>query len=802
MKSFIDREKATEDINTLLKEKVTPWMVLSGGRKIGKTEFAKKIANMNDCSIFCDPKFETMYACALIQSLKFAYNIELEKAICEFAKQDSSAFNIYKSLGHTYVSPLKNVQLKSLIRLLIRNDISSGLYLFAHYLGETLDSQVNCIFLDDFHNCDFDSYSWILEFWNALSEPQPTIIVICNFELSWESCKLLNIFHSIAAPINIDKFDSATAFYDIIKEYFAFENNVSLFNISEQLFTLFEGSSKLLFETIELLDGKISFNNDKEKMARMLNMAYQIKMQYFNDLSKSHMLVMRLLAYSPTPISKRSIIDILDLIEPMATDIISTLYDSNFVVQTVNKKTGITLYCIGDNFLVDLIKSGCSKNEQLFYKTKIYRAIKNKQISASLEQIVNLALELGESEAEELVLQYIKQSEDVVPAEKKANYIDKLLHYSDYIPKVMTSTDIAQLLYIYGYYQSAQKVMNCLTADNNMLNYNNLLLLGDIQHILLSPKASHTYMQAAKITGIATSDKLKALNREIMALNQEHKEALAKDLYIEAFAKYESVQCVGLVELYRNSNNSFGYDAAMEYTIKGYFLAKKLGESLEMYKCLHNICMLLLQYGRYGKPLKDNPLGFEPKFEQVLSFFSKNPEYRHEQAYPLLDLGTVKMFEYTDTDDANLLIDAKKYYSEAQLYAKSFYARYIAETGLLVVNSYLYADCKSAFVNNAREKLFKRYTQQKVSIEDYRVHRKILLSLVVSAIISKEIQEAVNYLKQAHPYIEGAETNRYNKLCQKAGCTEYMKDTVPLSGKNEKYYASDKFVPWLISLCH
>lgn len=41
MKSFIDREKATEDINTLLREKTAPWMVLSGGRKIGKTEFAK-----------------------------------------------------------------------------------------------------------------------------------------------------------------------------------------------------------------------------------------------------------------------------------------------------------------------------------------------------------------------------------------------------------------------------------------------------------------------------------------------------------------------------------------------------------------------------------------------------------------------------------------------------------------------------------------------------------------------------------------------------------------------------------------
>ena len=240
----------------------------------------------------------------------------------------------------------------------------------------------------------------------------------------------------------------------------------------------------------------------------------------------------------------------------------------------------------------------------------------------------------------------------------------------------------------------------------------------------------------------------------------------------------------------------------MKYTIKGYFLAKTLENDLEMNKCLHNICMLLLQYGYYGKPLENNPLGFDPRFEQVLSFLAKSPEYKHEQAYPLLDLGTVKMFEFVDTNDRECLLSAKKYYSEAQLYAKSFYAQHIAETGLLIVNSYLYADRQSSFVKNSRDKLYERYIRQKMSIEDYRVHRKILLSLAVSAIISNDMQEAADYLEQAYPYITGAETNRYNKLCKKVGCTEYIKNSVSLNGKFETYYASDKFVPWLISFCH
>lgn len=802
MQDFIDREKATKDINTLLEEQTTPWLVLSGGSKIGKTEFAKKIAGMNHNSIFCDPGIETMYASAFVHSLKFLHNMGLEAVICEFAKQDSSALNIYKSLGLPYVSPLKKAQLRSVIKLLIKNDISSGFYSFAHFLGEAMESQVKCVFLDDFHRCDFDSYSWILEFWNTLLEPQPTFVVICNFELNWESCKLFNILHGFATPINIDKFDSEAAFYDIIKENFVFENDVNLSTVSGQLFALFEGSSKLLFETIELLQGKIFSYSDEEKMAQITRMAQQIQLRCFDGFSKSHMLVMRLLAYSPTPISKDCIIDILDLIDPMATDIISRLYDENLIKQTANKTTGKTLYCLSDSFLVELIKGGCTANEQLFFKTKIYRAIQSGKICASLEQVVNLSIELGENEAIELVLQYITQPEDEIPLEKKVACIDNMLQRFLYVPVLLASADIAHLLYIYGYYQSSQKVLNNLVSENNEPDYNNLLLLGDVQHILLSPKASQTYKQATEIPGISISNKLKALNRQIMALNQEHQESLAKNLYIEAFARYETVPCIGLIELYRNSNNSFGYNDAMKYTIKGYFLAKTLGEELEMNKCLHNICMLLLQYGRYGQPLDNNPLGFEPKFEQVLDFFASHPEYRHEQAYPLLDLGTVKMFEYADTDDKNCLTTAKKYYSEAQLYAKSFYASHIAETGLLVVNSYLYSNQQPSFVHDSREKLYGRYLKQRTSIEDYRVHRKILLSLAVSAIISKEMLEAVSYLEQVYPYILGAETNRYNRLCQRAGCTEYMKEAVSLDGKYEAYYASDKFVPWLISLCH
>lgn len=802
MQDFIDREKAIEEINMLLREQITPWMVLSGGNKIGKTEFAKKIVCMNTGTILCDPTFETLYACAFSKSLYFANNTKIEILIQDYAKHDTYAQKIYNSLGMKYVSILKKSQLSSMINLLIKNDISSGLYSFAHYLGANLEPSVKCIFLDDFHLCDFDSYSWILEFWNALQSPLPTIVVICNFEINWESNRLFNVFHGVSAPIKIEKFDSELAFCDIIKKNFVFENDFNLYNVAQHIFTLFQGSSRLIFETIELLKGKMDLPTDEEKIAQIIKMAYQIKLNRFEDLNKTHMLVVRLLAFCPTPVSKQFIINTLDLVEPLATDIISKLYNDNFLSQIANKYTGTTMYCVRDNFLVELIKSDCNTNEQLFYKTKVFYAIQGELIRTNLEELVNLAIELNDIESENLILQYITKPDNEVPTEKKVKYIDKFLRKLECVPCFLVRTDIARVLYSFGYYVSAQKIMNEIVVNNDFKDYRNLLLLGDIQHVLLLPEASNTYLKASNIPGIAISDKLKAINRQIMALNQEHQEALAKDLYKKTFAQYESMCCTGLIELYRNSNNSFDYEAAMTYTIKGYFLAKELGDELEMYKCLHNICMIRLQYGRYKQPLEGNPLGFEPKFEQVLTFFARHPEYRHEQAYPLLDLGTIKMFEYIDDRNVNYLAAAKKYYSEAQLYARSFYARYIAETGLLIVNSYLYATQHSKFVKSSRIKLYSRYTSQSKTIEDHRVHRKILLSLAVSAVISDEYEEAKNYLKQAEPYITGPETNRYNKLCKKVDCIECIKEPVSLKGKYKAYYSSDEFVPWLISLCH
>lgn len=801
MNEFIDRKIPLKDIRKIISEQNTSWLVLAGKSKIGKTLFAKKVASTYENTIFCESNLNDNYASSFVLSMFYKKNNDASKIVCEYIKKN---INIYKKFSEMtnlkYLSSLKKNQLSSAIHFIIKNDISSEIYDFAHYLGENR-SQIDCIFLDDFWKCDYDSYKWILEYWNSL-QYSSTVVAICNFTIEWESHKLKEIFYNMISPVTIEKFDSYEAFYDILKNYFEFENDIFLTELSEKLFELYDGSAEMLFETLKLLRGKTNYINDEQTVQAVLKTAQQIHLRQFTEFNKTHMLLLGLLAYTPCPLSKNNIMDMLEWSDPIAAVIITQLYNQNFISCVAHQETAETLYEISDEFVLDIIKSNCSQRDELFYKTKLYRAIVKKKINASLEQILNLAIDLKQNNAVTLIENYININTEYYTPEKKAFYIDKFINSQCEIPKSLKTIYNIQLLYSHGYYQTAQKLIQYYFTSGEMASYDNLLLLGDIQHVLLDANASKTYQEASEIKGICVSDKIKAINRQIMSLNQEHKEDNAKALYKKAFLKYEQHSCSGLIELYRNSNNSFDYDEAIEYTIRGYTLAKELGETLEMYKCLHNICMIQLQYGKYGQPIQDKRLDKNQTFEYVLEYFDKHPEYRHEQAYPLLDLGTEKMFEYIKKNKRELLDDAKKYYSRAQLYAKSFYAQHIAEAGLLIVNSYQHSHENTTFATSLRKNMYNRYSKRVSEIKDYRVHKKILLTLALSAIISNNDKEATIYLTLANPYVYGAETLRYNKLCQKANCTTLIKSNVSLDGKNETYYGTEDLVPWLISFGH
>ena len=90
--------------------------------------------------------------------------------------------------------------------------------------------------------------------------------------------------------------------------------------------------------------------DDEKKVEQILKIAQQIQFGCFDEFSKSHLLVLRLLAYCPNPITKKCIIDMLDLIDPFATDIINKLFNCNVIDEIADRNTGQTLYKIKDDF--------------------------------------------------------------------------------------------------------------------------------------------------------------------------------------------------------------------------------------------------------------------------------------------------------------------------------------------------------------------------------------------------------------------------------------------------------------------
>ncbi len=60
-------------------------------------------------------------------------------------------------------------------------------------------------------------------------------------------------------------------------------------------------------KTIKLLQGQTIHSTDEQMTDLILNTAQQIHLHRFDEFSKIHMLVLRTLAYSPSPLSKKKI---------------------------------------------------------------------------------------------------------------------------------------------------------------------------------------------------------------------------------------------------------------------------------------------------------------------------------------------------------------------------------------------------------------------------------------------------------------------------------------------------------------
>lgn len=796
---FINHKKAKSTFNRIVLEDIPNWIVLSGGDYTGKTSFVKEVCRPFE-TFFCDPQLSIFYLDGFIKNSSIDF-LEITK---NYLCKNNYRMQILKKRYNycfDYINDITKDIYKDIMYTLIKIDIAEQKFDYAEYLGNILQKKFNYIVLEDFHKCDLESYAWLLTFSEHFLKGHKYIIVICNFEKKWNSLQIREIFHEVPVLIDIKKFDSAEDYFDVLKEKIYFENLEYLKQLSFNLFEIYGGDAQLLFKTIYTYEG-MQAGNDYDKQKTILQIAHNLSCNTLKDFNNIDKLIIGLIALSPINLSISELSNILDMSEKFVKKVIIKHYNNHLLKFCTNINDSKIYYVISDSHIRKMIAYSTDSRTKDFLLTRLYNLEKSGYLNIPILSKIELAFEIASEETEELLNEYLNTCKMELSIEDKIIYIDRLYSLNLHYKHRFSNYENAKILYEYGFLETAFKMSQYLLSHCQDNNYDLLMLLGGIQHLLLLPEAPVTFQKAANLPDITVSQKLSAINRQIMSLNQANQASAieARKLYDLTFEAFENEKCNGLIELYRNTNNSYPLDVALEYTMKGYNLAIELENELEQYKCLHNISMIKLHQNCYNLPVLDINMDIKSSFELVDKFFAKNSQHYHRRAYPLLDLGTYEMFQYIISGQLEDLKNAKAYFSKAQLFAKSFYARHIAEISLLITNTHLYYNDKKmvAVIKKNRAEIYQKYSS--CSIVDYRVNRKILLSLAASATLTKNLREAKRYLSDVEKYLSDSEMPRYNNLCLL--CENINIDLNNFKTKEQLYYGYPYFVPWLISLGH
>lgn len=793
---YINHKKARITFQTLINSESPDWIIISGGEDTGKTSFIREVCP-KPITLFNEPGKSLFYLEGFIPYIASEVQLHIKNFL---SSQLWYWDKIKEKYNYNFIHDIINDDIKDIIRTLIHLDICKQEYKYAHFLSNNIHLKYRYIVLEDFYKCDKDSYEWLLKFSENYLRNSGYIIAVCDFEKDWESKKIYTIFRDVPEFIDIKEFESPSDYFNVLKENIYFENFEILNHISEDLFRIYHGDARLLFKTIKIY-GENKESTDYDRKKRILRIAQNLTINSFRYTNKIDKLVLETFALVSIPISIGELCEIIQVNTDIIQEICLRHYNNDLLQFDTRDCSSSVCYSISDPIFQNIILQTIDKKTKEFLYSRILNLCRSEILVFPIEVQIRFSFKAKDDSVEKMLAHYFSESQGNISEEKRIELVNQLYSLELNKNNIFSYFEMAKQAYEYGYFHTALKILKYI-EPNNKNNYEFYMLLGGVQHLLLLAEAPRSFRIASSLPHISLSQKLSAINREIMSLNQGDLNAadLAKHLYDVTLEKYKNEKCIGLVELYRNTNNSYDMEKALEYTIKGYCLALELNNELEKYKCMHNICMIRLHQGKYHIPLNRPELDVEPDFALVDNYFSKYPQLYHKRAYPLLDQGTYEMFKYILKGEPQFLKNAKTYYSKAQLYAKSFYARHIAETSLLIVNTHLYINHPQMIdsMRQNRLNLFAKFKSEK--IVDYRANRKILLSLAVSATLTKDMEEGLHYLNLAKMYISGPEEARYHNLL--SICRFESSETTTNNQNEDFYYSSTKFVPWLISLGH
>lgn len=794
---LIDRKNAKNTFNEIISSK-EDWIYIIGKFGIGKSYFIRNVVNSN-FTIYCEPNHNFEYWKEILNKIE----LHINDIVKELLQRQIINLDNDRKLGK-----LSNQEKYNILEEEIINEINAHKAIINKFLGEYLSKRYQYIVLDNLYKCDSNTYNWMINLLDAFTKNENChVIAVCDSDKNWLYKELKSDLYSRFSRVKIEKYDDSKAFFDLINTVVHFDNSEKLVSISKKLYNDFNGSAASILNLISFIKKNDNINRmfDEEKEKFIIDKAVHLSSDTIKNLNYIAKEILAILALSPIPLSSEAISNILECSLDNIDCEIRYCLKSDLIERKYNKLIDTTEYRLTNSFSIETYTRPFKDRDIKYFYEKILRAHLAKKIHIENEQLLEIAIKCEADDIDSIAFRCLKNIDlNDSNISRIAELLNNYLSLNKQIPQYICTMQHVNLLYTYGYYSNAYKVI-CNIKDKNC-EYEYLMKKGDIEHLILHPNTAKTFEKAANLSAITISQKLSAINRQIMALTQERKDELnqARELYKHIVLQYENEECDGLIELYRNSNNIFPYTEAIEYTIKGYNLSVKLNNDLEKLKNLHNICMLKVLNGNYYSDLNNANLNVEPDFKMICNEFEERDEFLHELSYPLLDLGTLEMFKFVEDTENNIeyLDSAKRYFSRAQIYAKSFYAKNIANTSLLIVNSYLHKTDEE-YIISARKRIFENYSNEAENIKDFRVHRKILFALATSASITNHIEEGRQYLRLSKPHVFEDETLRYNNLCDDLKIPNEKIQFTPLDARNiREYHKNSKFVPWLISFGH
>lgn len=362
--------------------------------------------------------------------------------------------------------------------------------------------------------------------------------------------------------------------------------------------------------------------------------------------------------------------------------------------------------------------------------------------------------------------------------------------------------NIAELLYQTGHYTACFKLLLDVNVDNYSpeTKFKHFLLLANCSALSDNRNAIDFYNRAIQQN---TSNQLVAVGAKLLVEVETNKTGDIQKIYDE-YEHYVSQGEVfplrpGYVALLRNALDFQNTAAAINTMQNALSLAEEFNIKDEIYKIKQNLALNLIKVGRY--------LEAEKYLNEVLTYCSTFAV--KETSYPLINLAVIHIFNYFETNKIEWAVKAREEAMCAIDYATSYYAVTLSNLHYLTALSILYAQNNNPYNISHDRILWLRRNQYRLiqnnTRDDIRVIVRPFLTLITSACITDDKEEAKTYLKElcSRPDQIGKEAKKINLLLKKLEIADieplYEQNTDPIC---EKYYTETRFNPWLISLTH